>query len=232
MYSSLPCKRLLVGIAGSIHAVHVPEYLLRFKREFATEIQVIMTRSAGNMVNPQVLEVYTDGDVVDDMWGNATLKAPHIRLTRWAELFLVLPATANIIGKTANGIADDLLSTAILASPHPVVFAPGMNPAMYDTPAVKRNLATLEADGHYVIHPEELTSVTSGEYDTGYGPTTDLVLKHLWHVHMRRVKEGYWDEATAAEPESPSITGADTGVGTNLKSLPLTPVNGAAKPAG
>lgn len=225
MYSSLPCERLLVGISGSVHAVHLPEYLLRFKREFATEVRVIMTESATTMVNPRLVEVYSDSEVVCDIWGTTTLKSPHIRLTRWADLFVVVPATANIIGKAANGIADDLLSTAILASPRPVVFAPSMNPTMYETPAMKRNLATLGQDGHYVVYPDEVTSVTTGEYDTGLGPNPDLVMKHLWHVHMRRVKEGYWDEATAAEPASPSITGAVTGVGAKPAPLPIVAAN-------
>lgn len=75
-------------------------------------------------------------------------KVPHIQLSRWADLFIIVPATANIVGKAANGIADDLLSTTILASPKPVIFVPVMNPAMWKNNAFQRNIQLLEHDGH------------------------------------------------------------------------------------
>jgi len=191
MYSSLPCKRLLVGVSGSIHATHLIEYLVRFRREFAEQIRVIMTAAATQMIPPQPVELAADGPVLTDLWGTADIRSPHIRLTRWAELFVVVPATANTLGKAAGGIADDLLSTAILASEQPVVFAPSMNPTMWRNPAVQRNVSTLRADGHYVVEPLEGRSLTTGDLDTGLGPSPASLLTHLWIVHMCRPLVAY-----------------------------------------
>lgn len=204
MYSSLPCNRLLVGVSGSIHAAQLTDYLLRFRREFAAEIKVIMTATAAEMMPARTIEQVVGSPVQTDLWGNEQGRAPHIRLTAWAELFLVLPATANILGKAAGGIADDLLSTAIVASPQPVVFAPAMNRAMWRNKAVVRNVATLRADGHYLVDPVEGISVTSEQQDTGLMPTPRTLLPHLWHVQMRRIRAAYWAEATAEAPRTPA----------------------------
>lgn len=204
MYTTPPCDRLLIGVSGSIHAIHIIDYLLRLRREFAGEIKVIMTEAATRVIPPNTVSTVLEDQVVTDIWGGPTQKAPHIRLTRWAELFLVLPATANVLGKAANGIADDLLSTAILSSPRPVVFAPAMNPAMWASKALQRNVSTLRADGHYVVEPGKGVSLSSGELDLGLGPTPRTLLPHLWHVHLRRVKERYWATATAERARTPA----------------------------
>jgi phosphopantothenoylcysteine decarboxylase/phosphopantothenate--cysteine ligase len=215
MYSSLPCERLLVGVSGSIHATHLIDYLVRFRRQFAREVRVIMTPTATQMIAPSAVELAVDAPVVTDLWGAADVRSPHIRLTRWAELFVVVPATANIIGKAANGIADDLLSTAILASADPVVFAPAMNPTMWASAAVKRNVATLRTDGHYVVEPGEGRSLTTGDLDAGLVPTPVTLLPHLWHVRMRRLRAAYWTEATATAPRTPAVA----------RALPVIPVD-------
>lgn len=224
MYSTLPCSRLLVGISGSVHAAQIGEYLVRLRREFATEIWVIMTATATDMVPRRLVELAADGRVLTDIWGNREMPSPHIRLTSWAELFLVLPATANALGKAACGIADDLLSTSVLASPHPVVFAPAMNEAMWRTRSVQRNVAVLREDGHYVIEPASGVSVATGDVDAGLGPTPDTVMPHLWHVQMRRLRQGFWAEATAQAPRTPAAA----------KALPLIPVEqlNADRPSG
>lgn len=116
----------------------------------------------------------------------------------------MIPATADIIGKAANGIADDLLSTAILNYPHPILFVPAMNPSMWANKALKRNLATLREDGHYIVPPEVGVSVTSGDWDQGLGPTPEVLLQHLQHFHLRHLRDAYWDKATATKPLSPS----------------------------
>jgi phosphopantothenoylcysteine decarboxylase / phosphopantothenate---cysteine ligase len=206
MYSSLPCSRLLIGVSGSIHAIQIVEYLVKFRQQFAAEIKVIMTPAAAAMVAPNTIELLTDGPVLIDVWGTDEVKSPHITLTQWAELFVVLPASANTIGKAANGIADNLLSTAILASPLPAVFAPAMNPAMWASAAVRRNVATLRADGHYVVEPGTGVSITTGRLSAGLVPSPATLLPHLWHVQLRRLKEAYWAEATAEAPRTPSAS--------------------------
>jgi phosphopantothenoylcysteine decarboxylase / phosphopantothenate---cysteine ligase len=203
--SIAPCKRLLIGVAGSIHSVQLPQYLIILKKEFAGEIRVLMTSMATQMCSPKSIQVYVDHQIETSLWGSPELKAPHIRAVRWADLFLVLPATANIIGKAANGIADDLLSTAIVAAEKPVVFAPAMNPSMWDNPAVQRNLTRLRDDGHYVIPPRPIISVTTEQFEEGLGPTPETVMPHLWHVCMRQRRQKYWPAATAEHPRSPAL---------------------------
>jgi phosphopantothenoylcysteine decarboxylase/phosphopantothenate--cysteine ligase len=215
MYSSLPCSRLLLAVTGSLHAIQLVDYLLRLRREFATTIRVMMTSTAAEMISPKVVELVTESPVIMGLWGDHSTPSPHIRLTAWAELFVVLPASANILAKAANGIADDLVSTALVATPAPVVFAPAMNPVMWNSAAVQRNVATLRADGHYVIEPKEGVSLTTGKLDTGLGQTPDNVMPHLWHVHMRRLRQEIWQEATAQVAASPSVS----------KQLPLVPIS-------
>lgn len=204
-YSSKPCARLLVGVSASVHCVHLPSYLLEFKQSFCDELRVIMTPSAAEMIEPRILGLYCDEPVSTSIWGSGGGSvAPHVRLPRWADLFVVLPATANTLSKAATGIADNLLTTAILASEPGVIFAPAMNPVMYDRPAVQRTLTQLEDDGHYVCRPEPLTSVTTGAFDAGFGPTVETLLSHMWHVFMRRQKEAGWEAAVAQPPQHPS----------------------------
>jgi phosphopantothenoylcysteine decarboxylase/phosphopantothenate--cysteine ligase len=201
---SRPCPHLLVGVCGSIHCMHIPDYLVAFNRTFAEHTRVIMTAAARDMINPKIVELHLPEPVIVDAWGSAGVPSPHIRATRWADVFVVLPATANIIAKAAHGIADDVLSTAILASEQPVVFAPAMNPSMWASAALRRNVGQVEADGHIVIPPDQITSVTTGEYDLGLGPTVDSVLPVLWHTVMKRRKEAYWSTATATPPATPA----------------------------
>ncbi|MBS2547769.1 hypothetical protein KGQ19_12920 [Catenulispora sp. NL8] len=204
MNNALPCEKLLIGVSGSIHCSQIGGYLAQIRREFAVSIRVIMTRTACDMVNPKTVELHTDSPVIADIWGTPQSKSPHITATRWADLFVVLPASANILGKAAHGIADDVLSTAILASRGPIAFAPAMNPSMWESAAVQRNLQTLKEDGHYIIPPQEITSVTTGDYDSGLGPTPESLMPHLWHVLMKHTKDVYWEEATRTLPMTPA----------------------------
>lgn len=202
--TSLPVARLLIAATGSIACAQLPEYIRALKTRVAREVQVMLTASAAEMIAPRHLELFTDGPVHTGTWGSYPVLAPHIKLTRWAQLMLVLPATANIIGKAACGIADDLVSTAILTSEGPILFAPAMNPTMWSSPAVRRNIERLREDGHHVIEPVEGLSVTTGEFGVGLGPTVDKVLAHTLHIAFKRLKEEYYAEATAEAPRSPS----------------------------
>lgn len=200
------CNTLLVGVSGSVHALELHAYLTRFRETLAPTIKIIMTASARRVVQQEAIALFVDDKVFADLWDRSPEvdRAPHIQLTRWADLFVVVPATANIIGKAAGGIADDLLSTAILSSPKPVVFAPAMNPAMWESRVVQRNIKLLQADGHYIVPPEPAVSVTSGEWDRGLTPTPETLVRHLRHVRMKELKEGYWEEATRDPPLTPA----------------------------
>jgi phosphopantothenoylcysteine decarboxylase / phosphopantothenate---cysteine ligase len=204
--AELPCRRLLVGGCGSIHVTALAEYLVAFRTTFAESIRVILTGSAQEMVQPWTLELHLDQPAYTGLHGHLGSRSPHISLTEWAELFLVLPATANMLGKAANGIADDLLSTAVLASPQPVLFAPCMNSEMWNKPSVQRNVRTLREDGHHIIPPREVTAMGTGRYDTAMGQTIDTVMPHIWHHQMRRLRSAYWAEATATPAATPAAS--------------------------
>lgn len=207
MAEEMLCENLLIGVSGSIHAIDIHHYVLQFRKHFARNIKVVMTRHATKIVNPDALAIYLDDRVFIDSWDQSPSvnKAPHLQLTRWADLFVVVPATADIVGKAANGIADDLLSTCILSYPHSIVFAPVMNEIMSKSKAYQRNLHTLEADGHYIAHPEVTgVAVGTGDWENVACPNPESLLLHVRHVRMKQLKNEYWDEATHEKPLTPS----------------------------
>lgn len=219
------CDRLLIGISGSIHCVHIYDYLALFRASFAGRIRVIMTESATRMIRPETVELFTDDRVFTDTWdrlADAT-GAPHLQLTRWADLFVVVPATANILGKAAGGIADDLLSTAILSSPRPVVFAPAMNAAMWKSRALQRNLQALRDDGHEIVDPGPGISIASGDSDPGLAPSPELLLRHLEHIHLTSLQAEYWEEATREKPLTPAQKRLRELAAQSAPAIPLTP---------
>lgn len=177
----LPARRILIGIAGSIAAaLTVPQTIMWLRAGLDVEIRAIMTRQAATLVTPRAIAVASGYPVALDTEGAANDPVvPHIELTRWADLFLVLPATADILGKAAHGIADNLLSTCILAAACPVVFVPSMNGQMWRKPVVQRNVAILEADGYGVIPPVEGVALADGQPTVGAMPDIDSILEWL-----------------------------------------------------
>lgn len=148
-------KKILVGISGSIGAVEIHSYLTEIQNTFNCSINLIMTESAKKIVNPDSLKYFIDGHLFENMFDyNSDYKIPHVHLPNWADILIILPATANIIGKIANGIADDLLSTAAMAAACPVIIVPNTNEHMYNRLAVQRNIKSLKEDGYIFIEPE------------------------------------------------------------------------------
>ncbi|MGZ6503286.1 MAG: flavoprotein, partial [Tumebacillaceae bacterium] len=149
-------QKVLVGVAGSIGAVEVHNYLHQLRSRFDCSIQVILTESAADLINSDTLRFFIDGDIYLHTGASTEqFRIPHIHLTQWADVMVIVPATANVIGKIANGIADDLLSLAAMAAKCPVVVVPNMNEHMYNRGAVQRNLRTLVEDGYFVIEPSD-----------------------------------------------------------------------------
>ena len=141
-------------MTGSIAAVSVPSHVLFLRRGLVETVRVIMTESAARLISPIAMQAYTGQPVfVDGFAGTAGLAVPHIQLPVEADALLVMPATANIIAKAANGVADDLLSTAIVASTGPVVIVPCMNERMWFNKAVQRNVELARANGYHVMEP-------------------------------------------------------------------------------
>lgn len=145
-------RRLLIGVCGSGNVLAVPQYLMALRTGLGpgVEIRMAMTRSAAALIPAATMrllcrDVYCDGE--DE------LTTGHVAPAVWADRFVVLPATANMLGQAANGLASGLLSSALLAHERPVVFFPSMNSLMWGRPAVRRNVDRLRADGHAVVDP-------------------------------------------------------------------------------
>lgn len=146
-------REIVIGVTGGIAAYKTAALVSRLVQAGAG-VTVIMTQAATQLVAPKTFEALTGRPVALDMW--APLSAhPHIDLAEKAEILCVAPATANFLAKAAWGLADDLLSTTVLAFAGPVVIAPAMNSRMWQKPAVQRNVQRLREDGFILIDPEE-----------------------------------------------------------------------------
>ena len=147
-------RRLLLCAAGGYQCYTLPGFVLSLLRHFADDVQVVLSRAASRLVAPLAVEVASRHPVYVEMEDRGPdVFVPHIELGRGVDLVLVYPATVNIVGKVANGIADELIAALVLATPAPVFFVPVANPAMWAQPAVKRNLERLQADGFTVLPP-------------------------------------------------------------------------------
>ena len=148
-------KNIVIGITGGIACYKVCEIISHLVREGAN-VDVIMTKNATEFITPLTIETLSKNKVVTDMFKKKEhIEVEHISLARKADLILVVPATANIIGKVANGIADDMLSTTIMATTAKVIFAPAMNNEMYNNRIVLDNINKLKKFGYDFINPVE-----------------------------------------------------------------------------
>lgn len=145
--------RILLGISGGIAAYKCPD-LVRRLRDCGCEVTCVLTCSATKLVAPAALQTVSGNKVYHELFDESAWDIGHIKLADWADTVLLAPATANLIGKMAHGIADDLLTTLILAVKAPVVVAPAMNSAMLSHPAVRQNLDILRKRGYKILGPE------------------------------------------------------------------------------
>ncbi|MBP3656897.1 MAG: bifunctional phosphopantothenoylcysteine decarboxylase/phosphopantothenate--cysteine ligase CoaBC [Clostridia bacterium] len=146
-------KCVVLGVTGGIAAYKACE-ILRLLQKRGIDVYVVMTRNACSFVAPLTFETLSGHPVaVDTFERPATWEVEHIALAKRADLFLIAPATANILAKMACGIADDMLSTTVLATRAPVMVAPAMNTGMWDNSATQQNLRTLQARGVHVVAP-------------------------------------------------------------------------------
>lgn len=146
-------KNVLLAVCGGIAVYKVIEVASRLRKAGAN-VHVVMTKEATNFVTPLTFQEISGNPVNVSMWEKVTnWNVEHIALANLADLVLVAPATANIIGKIAGGIADDMLSTVIMATKAPVLLAPAMNSNMYTNPITQRNLDTLRQFNYKIIEP-------------------------------------------------------------------------------
>jgi phosphopantothenoylcysteine synthetase/decarboxylase len=165
-------RRLLLCVCGGYQAHTVPAFIVSLLRHFADDVQVVLSRSAATLVAKDAVEVASRNPVFMDMADRAGgIYVPHIELTRNADLTLVYPASVNLIGKLANGIADALIPALLLASEIPTVLVPVANESMIAHPATRRNLETLRRDGYLVLDPPNAIEIASRkEIDERVGP--------------------------------------------------------------
>lgn len=146
-------KRVVLGICGGIaafKAAHIASLL----RQRGAEVRCIMTEHATKLITPLTMREISGNPVAVSMFGDTPeFNVEHIALARWADIFVIAPATANILGKVACGIADDMLSTTIMATKAPVLFVPAMNSNMYLNPVVQDNMARLKRFGYEIMEP-------------------------------------------------------------------------------
>ena len=146
-------KKIALGVTGGIAVYKAVDLVSRLRKQGA-EVRVIMTEHAQQFVTPLTFKEISGNKVAVSMWdSNQEFNVEHISLANWADAFVVAPATANILAKMANGIADDLLSTTLLAAQAPIIVCPAMNTGMYQNPITQENIAKLEAHGVTVMPP-------------------------------------------------------------------------------
>ena len=146
-------KRVVIGVTGGIAVYKALDIISALKKK-NIDVKVIMTDYAQKFVTPLAFQSLSQNMVITDMFAEPKAwEIQHISLAQWADLMLIAPATANIIGKVANGISDDMLSTSIMATEAKVIFAPAMNTKMYENKIVQNNIKKLQEYGYEFIEP-------------------------------------------------------------------------------
>jgi phosphopantothenoylcysteine decarboxylase / phosphopantothenate---cysteine ligase len=171
-------KEIVVGVTGGIAAYKAAEFVrLLVKRQ--AHVHVVMTRNALEFVTPLTFQTLSCNPVITDPFALIeNEEIAHVALADRAELIVILPATANVIGKIANGIADDFLSTMVMASRAPILLAPSMNVNMWDNPSVRHNVQTLSDRGVHFVQPGE-GELACGWYGKGRLAELDQVIQKM-----------------------------------------------------
>ncbi len=157
-------KKIVLGVTGGIAAYKCVDLASRLRKK-GSEVHVILTRGAQNFVTETAMREISGNPVITSMWGEIhNYDVEHIALATLADVVLIAPATANVLAKAAVGIADDMLTTTVLATRAPIFFAPAMNSNMYENPVTQQNITTLQQRGWQLIEPASghLACGTSG----------------------------------------------------------------------
>lgn len=171
-------KTILLGVTGGIAAYKSASLASRLVKAGA-EVRVIMTEHATNFINPITFETLTGHKCITDTFDrNFEFQVEHVSLAKKADVIMVAPATANIIAKLAHGLADDMLTTTILASHAPKLIAPTMNTGMYENPVTQDNLALLKKYGMEVIEPAA-GHLACGDEGKGKMPEPEILYEHI-----------------------------------------------------
>jgi len=180
-------KNVVLGVTGGIAAYKACEIISGLKK-IGANIDVIMTKSAAEFITPYTFQSLTGNPAILNMFESPKYwDMEHISLAQKSDILLIAPATANIIGKVANGIADDMLTTTIMASNKPVVFAPAMNTKMYENPVVQKNMETLIARGYHIIPPKG-GMLACGDEGQGKLQDVTIILEELQKIYQKELK--------------------------------------------
>lgn len=171
-------KTIVLGVTGSIAAYKIANLASMLVKKQA-EVHVIMTKNACNFITPTTFETLTGNKcLVDTFDRNFEFQVEHVALAKKANVFLIAPATANIIGKMANGICDDMLTTTVFATKAPVIISPAMNTGMWENPILQDNIAKLKKFGYSFVEPDS-GRLACGDTGSGKMPADTLLLEHI-----------------------------------------------------
>ena len=171
-------KCVVLGVTGSIAAYKIANLASALVKRHA-DVNVIMTKNATNFINPITFETLTGNKcLVDTFDRNFQFNVEHVALAKRADIFMVAPASANVIGKMANGIADDMLTTTILAAKCPKYVSPAMNTNMFENPIVQDNIKKLEGYGFHIIDPAS-GYLACGDTGAGKMPEPEVLFYYI-----------------------------------------------------
>ena len=178
-------KKIVLGVTGGIAVYKAVDLVSRLRKRGA-EVRVIMTDHAQQFVTPLTFKEISGNKVATSMWAaNQEFNVEHIALANWADVFVVAPATANIMAKMAAGIADDLLSTTLLAAQAPVIVCPAMNTGMYENPVTQSNMAKLAEYG-VTIMPADSGHLACGTSGAGRLPEPARIVEFIDSFFAKR----------------------------------------------
>lgn len=171
-------KNIILGVTGSIAAFKAASIVSKLKSQ-GYDITVIMTKSSQSFIHPLTFRTLSQNKVVTDIFIDESVYNPqHVSIAQKADLIVIAPATANIIGKLASGIADDALSSTVMASNVPVLIAPAMEENMYINPITQRNIRTLQDIGYEFIGPER-GRLASGRFGVGRMADVEFIIQSI-----------------------------------------------------
>lgn len=171
-------KTIVLGVTGSIAAYKIAGLASMLVKQHA-DVHVIMTKNACNFINPITFETLTKHKcLVDTFDRNFEFSVKHVSLAQAADVFLIAPASANVIGKIANGICDDMLTTTVCATRKPVLISPAMNTGMFENPIVQDNLKKLARFGYHIIQPA-VGRLACGDVGAGKMPSEEELFNNI-----------------------------------------------------
>ncbi len=171
-------KTVVLGVTGSI-AAYKSANLARMLKKLGADVHVLMTKNAENFINPITFETLTQNKcLIDTFDRNFQYSVEHVAIAKRADVVMIAPASANVIGKIANGIADDMLTTTVMACPCKKIISPAMNHNMFHNPIVQDNLSKLENYGYEIVSPGH-GMLANGDTGDGRMPDEEILLEYI-----------------------------------------------------